>query len=92
MKKLTLIVGMLLIAVAVYGATPKFKTGDLVYICNEERIDPTPLCITNKASMISEVRWADDKACYQYRIKVYADKDTRWNNKWWVIEKYVHKW
>jgi hypothetical protein len=107
MKKLVIAVTLLVItfvlSMAVFytapAPTPKvntsiaqFNPGDLVYICNEDRSDPTPLCITNEASKVLEVRWSDDRNCYQYRIKVYAKENTGWDAKWWVKEKYIHKW
>lgn len=73
---------------------PQFKVGAQVYICNEDKADPTPLCITNYPSEVLEIRYTY-KGYYEYRVKVYADGTNgiaNWNPKWWVKEKYIHLW
>jgi hypothetical protein len=82
-----------LISLCVISNGNKFKINDLVYICNEDINDSTPLCITDYPSKVIEIRYIiNNKSKYEYRLKVYADKDTKWNSKTWVDEKYIHKW
>lgn len=71
----------------------KFKVGDLVYICNDDSKDNTPLCISDYPSKIIAVRYFNYGGGYQYRVQVYYDKPIKnWNTKWWVIQKYIHNW
>lgn len=76
-----------------HSSLQKFKVGDLVYICNEDPKDNTPLCITDYSSKIIAVKYFVYGNEYEYQVQVYSDKPIEsWNTKWWVIQKYVHKW